>query len=638
MAGNHYKKKNAAAGTPIGPLWAGLLVFLTLALLCSFLTYQRYLLMKAEEQKNLLFVAESARNRLQQALQYSLSATQSMALLIDKNGAVRDFDSMAPLILRANRHIDAVQLVPGGVIRYVYPKQGNEEALNYDILRDSMTYREAYKAVNKQELFFAGPLQLKQGGIGVVGRLPVYINNSFWGFSAVVIRLRTLLHAAGIDTSGSSGYYFQLSKLHPKTGIEEFFLPTHGVPTQHFEIDVPVPNGEWILSVAPVHGYRAGQKILLLVVLSFFVSLLGGLFAAYYSTIPGRLKKLVSERTAALDQSEKRNKAIVEALPDTVLIVNNSGVVIDANNSEGKSNFAGTTPVINRKIPDLLPAELAGEVMARIAGLIDKGTPSDLQWNIDERSYNLRFIPYQGNAGLILIRDNTPEKKAEKELLASREELRRLSNYLEDVREEERLYIAREIHDELGQQLTVLKMNFSFLEKDIVETEPRYRHECDKITGLINEMMMTVRKISHELRPAMLDQLGLPAAMEWYAADFEKKTGIRAIFHSNIGEIEIPDKVRIGLFRIFQESLTNVARHANAGRVDISLSQHDDDLVLLIEDNGKGFDPATLQHSPTLGILGMKERAKTMDGSYSIHSTPGKGTITDVVVSLANHR
>jgi signal transduction histidine kinase len=150
-------------------------------------------------------------------------------------------------------------------------------------------------------------------------------------------------------------------------------------------------------------------------------------------------------------------------------------------------------------------------------------------------------------------------------------------------------------------------------------------------------MVTAVRKISHQLRPAMLDQLGLIPAMEWYAADFEKKTAIKTAFITELPPNDYPEKLRIGLFRILQESLTNVARHAKATRVDISLSLHDDDLVMLIEDNGKGFKTETVDGRKTLGILGMKERAIVMGGTYNIHSQPGKGTIIEVIVPMGNH-
>jgi signal transduction histidine kinase len=237
---------------------------------------------------------------------------------------------------------------------------------------------------------------------------------------------------------------------------------------------------------------------------------------------------------------------------------------------------------------------------------------------------------------LAFIRDISERKKVEMELVKSREDLRELSNYIENVREEERLNISREIHDELGQQLTVLKMNVSRLGKKISSREETFMPEISEILRSINEMVETVRKISSELRPGMLDDLGLIAAMDWYCEEFDKRTGIRTVFINGLNDDKFSKKVNISLFRIFQESLTNIARHAEARKADISLMRQDQQLVLLIEDNGKGFDPSVVEHSTTLGILGMKERARMIGGTYNVFSTPGKGTVIEVVVPFTS--
>ena len=273
------------AGLLTKPLLAGSLTFVLLASICSYLAYQRYTIVRNEERENAHNIAESVRSRLQQALQYSFSATQAMTLLIDKQGIPANFDSIAPYIFKAHKYIDALELVPGGVISYVYPATENEAAIGYNILKDPHRNKEAYKAIEKRELFFAGPFKLRQGGTGVVGRLPVFINDKFWGFSAVVIKLSTLLKAAGIDTAGITGYYFQLSKANPDTKEEEFFLPFRGFSAKQYEVDVTVPDGEWKLSVMPVNGYKSLQAIMP-------VALLGLCFLYW-----GRLRCLCQQNT-----------------------------------------------------------------------------------------------------------------------------------------------------------------------------------------------------------------------------------------------------------------------------------------------------------------------------------------------------
>ena len=635
---NPVKTNASSTELLIQPFWAGLLAFIALASVSAFLTYQRYKIVATEEREKAYNVTESVHSRLSTGLQYSLSATQAMSLLIDQNGTVHNFDSIAPVIYKAHKYIDALQLVPGGTIQYVYPMEENKKVIGYNILEDQARNKEAFKAIEKKELFFAGPFELKQGGLGVVGRLPIFINNKFWGFSAVVIRLTTLLNAAGIDTTGKSGYYFQLSKINPDTNKEEFFLPLKGLSTTQYEASVSVPNGEWKLSIAPVKGYKAFLAAIPIAVLGLVLSILGTIFATYASKTPLRLRWLVDERTTELDKSEKRNKAIVNALPDILYVIDKEGCIIDYSNPIGRQILLNPDQIIMRNIAEVLPQPIASDIMIYVDNVLRTGHVLSYSYQLEvdgvAKSYEARFVPHQTDDVLALVRDTTEPKKVEMELIKSREDLRLLSNHLENVREEERMHIAREIHDELGQHLTVLKMNVSFLDKSIAESDTRFTKEFNKIVDLINEMVKTVRKISHELRPNVLDQLGLVPAMEWHSSDFEKRTGLKTTFTTDIMEINIEDNKGIGLFRIFQESLTNIARHAEATRVDISLNIQDGEIIMLIEDDGKGFNTSSVEHKKTLGIVGMRERAIMMGGTYTINSSPGNGTITEVIIPV----
>ena len=638
---NPGKTNASSTGLFIPPFWAGLLTFIILASFSAFLTYQRYKIVANEEREKAYNVTESVHNRLLTGLQYSLSATQAMSLLIDQNGTVHNFDSIAPLIYKAHKYIDALQLVPGGIIQYVYPLEENRKVIGYNILEDQTRNKEAYKAIEKKELFFAGPFELKQGGLGVVGRLPVFINNKFWGFSAVVIRLATLLNAAGIDTTGESGYYFQLSKINPDTNKEEFFLPLRGFSTSQYEVSISVPDGEWRLAIVPVKGHKAFLAAIPIAVLGLVLSLLGSIFANYASKTPLRLKWLVDNRTAELDKSEKRNKAIVNALPDMLYVIDKEGRIIDYSNPVGLKTLMSHEQFIMRNVAEVLPQPLASNIMICVDNVLLTGHVLSYSFQLEvdgaTRSYEARFVPHQTDDVLALVRDTTEAKKVEKELIKSREDLRLLSNHLENIREEERLHIAREIHDELGQHLTVLKMNVSFLDKNIAENDTRFTKDFNKIVDLINEMVKTVRKISHELRPNVLDQLGLVPAMEWHSNDFEKRTGLKTTFIADFMEINLADNKRIGLFRIFQESLTNIARHAEATRVDISLNIQDGEIIMLIEDDGKGFNTSSVEHKKTLGIVGMRERAIMMGGTYTINSSPGNGSITEVIIPVGKN-
>jgi PAS domain S-box-containing protein len=222
------------------------------------------------------------------------------------------------------------------------------------------------------------------------------------------------------------------------------------------------------------------------------------------------------------------------------------------------------------------------------------------------------------------------------ELSRSYQDIRQLASHLQDVREEERASIAREIHDELGQQLTGLKMDLSWIVKrKAVQDDIEAKQKAVIILNLLDTAVKTVRKIATDLRPSILDDLGLIAAIDWQSKEFGRRSGISTEFTSTMPEFGYSSGIAIGLFRICQESLTNVARHAEASKIRISLEKHDKDKILLkIEDNGKGFEVRQIGDKKTLGLLGMRERTLMMGGEFRIESDPGKGTTLFVTVPL----
>jgi|CXWL01.1.fsa_nt_gi PAS domain S-box-containing protein len=231
------------------------------------------------------------------------------------------------------------------------------------------------------------------------------------------------------------------------------------------------------------------------------------------------------------------------------------------------------------------------------------------------------------------VQDITERKKAEEEILEINKRLRLLSEYLQNVREEERTHMAREIHDELGQQLTVMKMDVAWLNEKLRKTDTSIRQRTEELNEMLDKTVITVRRIASELRPSMLDDMGLGAAIEWHLSEFEKRSGVKTEFNMMQSELPLPDAIKTGLFRVVQESLTNVGRYAKAKKVAISLQQKDGHLAMLIKDNGVGFDIAEkIAAKKTLGILGMTERCYIMGGTFNINSTPGKGTTITVKV------
>ena len=212
------------------------------------------------------------------------------------------------------------------------------------------------------------------------------------------------------------------------------------------------------------------------------------------------------------------------------------------------------------------------------------------------------------------------------------DQLRALAGRLQSVREEERIRVAREIHDELGQALTGIKLELATLIRELPGDAKQQLNRAESIMKLAHETIQSVRRISTELRPGILDDLGLTAAVEWAAEDFQTRTGTKCQIDLPDADIALDPERATALFRIFQETLTNVARHADATQVDVRLGKENGDLILEVRDNGQGISEEQLSATTSLGILGMRERVLLLGGTLTIRGTPGKGTIVRVVI------
>jgi PAS domain S-box-containing protein len=226
--------------------------------------------------------------------------------------------------------------------------------------------------------------------------------------------------------------------------------------------------------------------------------------------------------------------------------------------------------------------------------------------------------------------DITEAKQQEQSLRQSKELLRELSAHHDTVREEERKRISREIHDELGQKLTALQLEASMLAINFGNTHPSLSEKTQSILKLIDSTMEGVRAIASDLRPAVLD-LGLAAAIEWQLEDFQKRTGI--VCHLSDGHsIIVAGSISTAIFRILQEALTNIARHAQATKVEVSLKKVRGIIVMKVKDNGIGITAADLKRVKKFGIAGIHERVLMLEGKFKIRGTPGTGTLLSISI------
>ena len=734
-------------------------MFASTATLTQFLAYQRYLMSQEADRQNVVEEMNTVKGRIQNALSYSLSATKTLAFIIEEYGVPEDFDRVAKEILESNQFIDALEITEAGKITHVYPLAGNEEAIGFDVFANSNTATQAYKAIDKKALFFAGPLKLQQGGTGLVGRLPLFKENKFFGFSVVLIKLNTLLHAAGIDTVGRANYAYQLSKHNPVTGKEEFFWSGSGAGDTRQSAYIEVPDGEWKLYVMHKQS-RQFYDAIIYSFLGFVLAITAGFYARSLARQPIKLGRLVQEKTRQLASSERYYRSLIEKSSDAIVLFDRNGKVLyqsprtekiigypldemqqnnikdlihPADQDEGERfvnqlflnpgtgmmrsgqfrhkdghyvwlegtftnllkdesvaaivcncqdiserieseqkillankqsesiinslpgifylydregkfvrwnrNFETVSGYSSEEILTMSPTDFFEEseksvLKEKINRVFIEGY-ADVQANFFTK--DRRKIPYYFNGcsanfngtdyliGMGI--DITDRVRVEAAMRERTEEIQKLTAYLENVREEERTRIAREIHDELGQQLTGLKMDASWINKKVgARVEQNIAERIATMIALIDETVKTVRRISSELRPGILDDLGLVPALEWQCREFEKRTGIVSGCHATLSDHNFDRNLATNIFRVYQEALTNIARHSQATIVETFLNEQNGFIYLTIKDNGVGFDLEEVKSKRSLGLVGMRERAMLFQGELIINSEKGKGT------------
>ena len=220
--------------------------------------------------------------------------------------------------------------------------------------------------------------------------------------------------------------------------------------------------------------------------------------------------------------------------------------------------------------------------------------------------------------------------EADEEIKNMKESLEKLNQHLDEIREDERASISREIHDQLGQSLTAIKIDIDWLyEKSASDSEERTK--LVEIIELITDMSKDVQRIAFELRPLILDDLGLGSGMEWYIREFQKRTGITCLL--KLDDVQFPDrKKNLTLYRILQEALTNVTRHAKAKKIIINLYRYEDSIILEVFDDGIGLEKEKIHSYNSLGFIGIRERLKQHNGNMDIQSTLNKGTKLTITI------
>jgi PAS domain S-box-containing protein len=344
----------------------------------------------------------------------------------------------------------------------------------------------------------------------------------------------------------------------------------------------------------------------------------------------------ISERLKVQNEIIKEKNysdSIINSLPGIFYMHDIEGKILRWN-----KNFEAITGYGSEEIKTMYPLDFYIEAergfMKKTA--IDVYNNETTQVEANFLAKNKKQIPFQiigtkiiseGQPCIIVVGiDITEKRKSEALLIKSYDDVRRLASHVTNVREEERRRIGREIHDELGQQLTAIKMDVSWMDKKITDDTNPLKNNIKNILEILNGTNQSVRRILHELSPGVIDNKGLIEALQILNHQFVTSTNIVLDFKTTESEIELKQEISNCIFRVYQESLTNIMRYAEASKVNTALWLTDNAINVSIEDNGKGFDMNTVQSKKSFGILGMKERVLSQNGTFELHSNSGNGT------------
>lgn len=357
----------------------------------------------------------------------------------------------------------------------------------------------------------------------------------------------------------------------------------------------------------------------------------------------------ITERKIAekkIEESKKRFQALIEKSADMKTLSNMKGEFIYGSPSITKVLGYSNDQFLNKSATNFIHPDDLPDLLKKSESIM-KVPGKSFIWQYRLLHKNGSWVWCEGTltnmihepalkAFIANFHDISERKKTELEILKKNEQLRYQASHLQHIREYERTKMSREIHDELGQQLTALKMDIDWVLHKQENQKKSVIVKLKEMLKMNDDIMTTIRRISFDLRPAIIDDLGLIAALEWKCNNFEKKTGISCQFISNIKERKFESNFSINTFRILQETFTNISRHAEAKSVVVNVNQNKTELFIEIVDDGKGINNENINNGKTLGILGMKERAALLGGSLVIEGTKNIGTITKLKLPFKN--
>ncbi|MEN9909607.1 MAG: hypothetical protein RLZZ540_2756 [Bacteroidota bacterium] len=427
------------------PKLIGILVFLFFCIIFSLIISQQYHISKKAKNDAMDTNLQAIHKSIEQSLKKNYVDALTLALTINDNGAPEHFEAVGKEILASDTNIDAVQLVPNGIIRYTYPLKGNEAATGINILTNKKYRYEALKAIETRKMYFAGPFELNQGGLGILGRLAIYKNNKFWGFSAILIRLNTLLEKPEIEKLDKSKYYFQFSKINPITKKETFFLNTTTKFNPKNAVTSIVPDGDWKLYL---FDKKPNELLLPFAIRSFLAlilaSLIGFLTTSFFKK-PAELENLLRKQADKLLKNEMKFKSVFDQAAVGITYVDTvTGQLLEANKKYCNLLGYNEQEIKQKNIQSIIHPDDLKESFSNLEklrkGIIREYTTerrhitksNDIIW------IKLTISPLWENNALptnhiAIVEDVTERKLAEEAILNSQQKIESLINTVDGI-------------------------------------------------------------------------------------------------------------------------------------------------------------------------------------------------------------
>lgn len=631
------------------PNTTGTLVFLLLLCIVCFLVKSRYNVIKENQEREMSNILSVVRQNFEQTLKNSYVTTLTLAMSINDEGQPENFDKIAAQLVDSNSSIDAVQLVPDGIIKYVYPFKENKDAINYDILNSPKVRDEAIKSIKSKLIYFAGPLQLKQGGMGVVGRLPVFQNNKFWGFSAVIIRLDTLIKASGMESIDDSKYYFQFSKVNPTTGKEEFFLSNKKDFSNEYFKTVTIPDGDWKLYLITHDKNALLYQVLTSGSLGFLLSLICALWVVSIMKKPAQLQKKVYNQAKKIHESEIEFKILFDQAPIGIAKVDSeTGDFISVN--QQFCDIVGYTEeeLIESNFQKITHPDDVGENVKCLNKLRDG--------NLFEFAVEKRYLHKSGRTVWV----NLIGAKLSKSGLQAKRHIAIIEDITEKKRAEEELKQSFELVSDQNKRL----LNFSYIVShnlrshtsniktisDFLETAET-KEERDEMIDLLKKVSDSLNETMSNLNEVVSIRTNINLSIEHLNLnEFVEKA--KLILSQQITKSEadvqnlVPADIEINYNAAYLESIlfnlvSNAIRYCHKDRKpEVIISFDSETKSLKIKDNGIGIDLKkngeklfgmykTFNNNPDskgIGLFLVKNQVDAMGGTIETESKLHEGT------------